>query len=185
MPSRLWHLKRLGSEDFDEVWDPYHECVGHNPDDLQPFHDLFPQWDVQNATLSDDHTPGIKSYYTNGELYDLLRPDENTLPYIYDNFNWPHCSVNVLSTIVSPLTPIVVVLVVFIFSESLDCSSCEGHRFNCIARFVFTARDHDLVSVLEVKPVAQSTITRSIASSDFLQCGVCSTSCDRRSLAKK
>lgn len=102
---RLWHMKRLAAEDFDEQWDPFHTCVGHNPEDLQPFHNLFPSWDSFNATLSDDipspaegaatsgKPAGLKQYYKNKELYDLLRPDTEHLPYMYDNFQWPHCSV--------------------------------------------------------------------------------------------
>ncbi|CAM9472098.1 unnamed protein product, partial [Hapterophycus canaliculatus] len=114
---RLWHLKRLAAKDFDETWDPYHTCVGHNPEDLQPFHNLFPTWDAN--TDGEDRkgdtgsntkakakgkgnksggTPStMKRYYTNGELYQLLRPDESDLPYMYDNFAWPHCSVRGLS----------------------------------------------------------------------------------------
>lgn len=100
---RLWHLKRLGATDFDETWDPFHECVGHNPDDLQPFHDLFPDWDAANATpvsgktlsRTSDAVSGLKKYYSNADLYELLRPDKTDLPYLYDNFAWPHCSVRV------------------------------------------------------------------------------------------
>lgn len=101
-------MKRLAAEDFDEQWDPFHTCVGHNPEDLQPFHNLFPSWDSFNATLSDDipspaegaatsgKPAGLKQYYKNKELYDLLRPDTEHLPYMYDNFQWPHCSVSLL-----------------------------------------------------------------------------------------
>lgn len=98
-------MKRLAAQDFDETWDPYHTCVGHNPVDLQPFHNLFPAWDYTNSTLSDVDSPaegaatadqpaGLKQYYSNAELYDLLRPDTEDLPYMYDNFQWPHCSVS-------------------------------------------------------------------------------------------
>ena len=98
-------MKRLAAEDFDEQWDPFHTCVGHNPEDLQPFHNLFPSWDAFNSTLSDAESPaegaatgrkpaGLKQYYKNKELYDLLRPDTEHLPYLYDNFQWPHCSVS-------------------------------------------------------------------------------------------
>ncbi|CAM9196291.1 unnamed protein product [Pylaiella littoralis] len=31
-----------------------------------------------------------KTYYTNAELYDLLHP-LGVIPYLYDNFDWPHC----------------------------------------------------------------------------------------------
>ncbi|KAJ8606643.1 hypothetical protein CTAYLR_008385 [Chrysophaeum taylorii] len=74
---RLWHFKRLGkSGDFDETWDPYHSCYGHNPTDIQPFKNLFDSNDA---------------FYTNEDLYEYLRPDSDGLPYMYDNFRWPHC----------------------------------------------------------------------------------------------
>ena len=39
---RLWHYKRLGNlQNYDETWDPLHTCYGHNPDDVQPFMNLF------------------------------------------------------------------------------------------------------------------------------------------------
>jgi hypothetical protein len=86
MIDRLWHWKRLGEEDlmegtstFDQTWDPFHTCYGHNPDNLQPFSNLF----------DDDHD----NFYTNTELYQLLHPKSDTLPYVYDNFNWAHCEV--------------------------------------------------------------------------------------------
>ena len=39
---RLWHYKRLGNQaNYDETWDPYHTCYGHNPTNFQPFKNLF------------------------------------------------------------------------------------------------------------------------------------------------
>lgn len=35
-----------------------------------------------------------KFYYTNMELYDLLDPRAADSPYVYDNFEWPHCDVS-------------------------------------------------------------------------------------------
>lgn len=90
----MWHLKRLGADDFEEQWEALHQCVGHNPQDLQPFHSMFPEWDAERAELEGAKPPSIKTYYTNADLYDLLRPDESDLPYMYDNFAWPHCSVS-------------------------------------------------------------------------------------------
>lgn len=76
---RLWHYKRLGDlTDYDETWDPYHKCYGHNPTNYQPFKNLF---DENNM------------FYTNEELYEALRPNTPTLPYMYDHFKWPHCAV--------------------------------------------------------------------------------------------
>eukprot|EP00752_Nemacystus_decipiens_P016248 g14528.t1 len=90
---RLWHLKRLGADNFDEQWDPFHNCVGHNPADLQPFHSMFADWDANKSEVDVDRPPWMKTFYTNADLYDLLRPDRADLPYMYDNFAWPHCSV--------------------------------------------------------------------------------------------
>jgi len=74
---RLWHFKRLGNmQNYDETWDPYHTCYGHNPTNFQPFKNLFD---------SDDR------YYTNIELYEYFRPHQEALQYMYDNFQWPHC----------------------------------------------------------------------------------------------
>lgn len=80
---RLWHHKRLlesnSDSDFDHSWSKdTSECYGHNPDDLQPFKNLF----------KNDH----KNYYTNAELYDLLHPANENLPYVYADFNWDHCT---------------------------------------------------------------------------------------------
>ena len=77
---RLWHYKRLASDPhFNETWDPYHTCYGHNPDDFQPFRDLFT-------------TPSKDAFYTNQELKDLMDPSRESMPYMYDQFSWPHCS---------------------------------------------------------------------------------------------
>mmetsp|Transcript_19158 Transcript_19158/g.24856 ORF Transcript_19158/g.24856 Transcript_19158/m.24856 type:complete len:656 (-) Transcript_19158:256-2223(-) len=74
---RLWHFKRLGDQsNFNETWDPYHPCYCHNPTDYQPFQNLF-----DNDTW----------FYTNMELYEKLSPSSPDMPYIYDNFYWPHC----------------------------------------------------------------------------------------------
>ncbi|KAJ8605154.1 hypothetical protein CTAYLR_000502 [Chrysophaeum taylorii] len=75
---RLWHFKRLGDlSDYDETWEPYHTCYNHNPTDFQPFKSLF----------DNDNT-----FYTNAQLYNLLSPSDAVLPYTYDHFKWPHCS---------------------------------------------------------------------------------------------
>ena len=77
---RLWHYKRLAQDpNFDETWDPYHTCYGHNPDDYQPFEDLFT-------------TPAASgSFYSNQEIKDLFHPMHEDVPYVYDHFNWNHC----------------------------------------------------------------------------------------------
>lgn len=111
---RLWHFKRLGNlNNYDETWDPYHKCYGHNPRNYQPFRKtLFsigtPDTDAaQRRRLGDgDGVSGIAApafdrfasentampYYTNMELYDNLHPASSSLQYIYDDFKWEHCS---------------------------------------------------------------------------------------------
>merc|ERR1711998_33236 len=63
-------------DNFDETWDPYHTCYGHDPSNFQPFKNIFDSLD---------------RYYTNEELYENLRPEKATIPYMYDGFSWPHC----------------------------------------------------------------------------------------------
>lgn len=40
--NRAWHLTRLGNHQFNDTWVADHTCYGHNPDDTQPFFNLFP-----------------------------------------------------------------------------------------------------------------------------------------------
>ena len=85
---RLWHWKRLSEEDlvedstYDETWDPYHDCYGHNPDNIQPFMNLFGESDGDDMK---------DTFYSNTDLYDALHPKNEALPYMYDDFEWPHC----------------------------------------------------------------------------------------------
>lgn len=92
---RLWHWRRLNGF-TDENWPSdskhtyFHEvyssegsvlqngsCYGHAPEDVMIWRNLFDE---------DDH------YYTNSELYSHLNPASEDLPYVYDNFRWPHCA---------------------------------------------------------------------------------------------
>lgn len=93
---RLWHLARLEQKEvFDETWISDATCVGHNEEDVQPFHDLFlEEQDSEREGQVSSEVPTMKKYYTNGELYKLLHPAEADLPYVYDNFDWPHCEVS-------------------------------------------------------------------------------------------
>lgn len=99
LSTRLWHLSRLEQKPvFNETWISDSTCVGHNADDIQPFHDLF--LEEHEGETPDVGSAGggsvgpLKGYYTNAELYDLLHPGEMELPYVYDNFAWPHCDVS-------------------------------------------------------------------------------------------
>lgn len=94
--TRLWHLARMEQKSiFDETWISDSTCVGHNEYDVQPFHDLFLEEQVsEREGEASSEVPASKKYYTNGELYGLLHPSEMNLPYVYDNFEWPHCDVS-------------------------------------------------------------------------------------------
>ena len=106
---RLWHLRRLRHDpDFDETWFDDHFCYGHNPNDVQPFHDLFGDSHrdiitedstndaLGNSTGTVEEVQAPKKYHTNIELYNLLQPDGMAIPYMYDNFLWSHCEVSLL-----------------------------------------------------------------------------------------
>lgn len=105
---RLWHLSRMrDTPEFDETWDDHNTCTGHNSGDTQPFRtDLFldaprPPTPAQRSVALrrfqegfSQGIDGIKSYYTNDDLYRMAKPDGEQLPYMYDNFNWEHCDVS-------------------------------------------------------------------------------------------
>ena len=58
-------------------------CKGHHAYDLVP-------WQVHR--LGPDGTfDADPSFVTNGELFDLSDPRDYRLPYVYDDFAWPHC----------------------------------------------------------------------------------------------
>ena len=98
---------------FNETWINDSDCYGHNSGDIQPFHDLFPDYDDKVGSgradtvefpfgvggaggdgVDAEHEIGkAKFYYTNMELYDLLDPQKTASPYVYDTFAWPHCDV--------------------------------------------------------------------------------------------
>ena len=44
--------------------------------------------------LGKHQVDSAKQYYTNHQLYTMLRPDQMDSPYIYDNFEWSHCDVS-------------------------------------------------------------------------------------------
>jgi len=52
------------------------DCSGHDSTDLTVFSNLF---DNDN------------DYYTVIEIYNSIDPNDVISPYIYDNFEWPHC----------------------------------------------------------------------------------------------
>jgi hypothetical protein len=78
---RVWHVIRInaykGLLSFDDTWpDSEVTCQGHYASNIQPFKNVF-----------DDNN----MLYTNAELYDLLDPNQDDYPYLFDNFDWTHC----------------------------------------------------------------------------------------------
>ncbi|CAM9993354.1 unnamed protein product [Ectocarpus sp. 12 AP-2014] len=124
---RLWQLRRLQNDAFDDTWVPFESaCFGNNPGDALPLHDLSASSrDASSSVLEASAPAGVggtvrhggvsrdqqetggvglrgggvaggvalspKKYYTNAELYQLLDPNGDEVPYVYDNFEWPHC----------------------------------------------------------------------------------------------
>ena len=77
---RLLHWKRLNGF-VDETWDDHtykHAddgvCWGHRADDALLFTD-----------------PADGHHYSNTELYGLMDPRNESMPYVYDTFKWSHC----------------------------------------------------------------------------------------------
>jgi len=77
---RLWVYKKLLGYFTGEDWPSTDlsasgdDCEGHSKDYVIEMHVLEEG-----------------KYYTNQEFYDAMNPHYDTLPYIYDNFEWPHC----------------------------------------------------------------------------------------------
>ena len=85
---------------YEETWIDDNVCYGHNPTDIQPFHDMF-LGEEDDSSATDESTVDdrggiapIKKYYTNEMMYHLLAPDGMNTPYVYDNFEWSHCDVS-------------------------------------------------------------------------------------------
>jgi hypothetical protein len=80
---RLWMYMRLNRDgQFDHfkwAWvNNEEDCYGHRSYDAMPFSTLF----------GEETGP---HYYSNSELFNNFRPENPSLPYVYDDFNWPHC----------------------------------------------------------------------------------------------
>ena len=79
---RLWHWIRLSADhtSFDDSWeDDPSVCRGHNPSDLQPW---------TNELFGLEGTDML----TNQQLYEYMNPGSDVIPYIYDDYSWPHCT---------------------------------------------------------------------------------------------
>lgn len=60
--NRLWHLLRLEADQtFDDTWIDDHPCYGHNPGDIQPFHNLF-LGDDNSEELGNDLNTQVRLY---------------------------------------------------------------------------------------------------------------------------
>ena len=65
---------------------------------MYPAHTLNPAHTLHYASHTHDTPPGRTPSsqenagpYSNRELWELYSPAKPYLPYIYDNFEWPHC----------------------------------------------------------------------------------------------
>jgi len=79
---RLWHYMRMSPSyyGFDDTWEDgvYGSCSGHLSEDIPAsYTNLF----------DNNDTP-----YTNSELYTSLHPFNENLQYVYDNFEYTHCT---------------------------------------------------------------------------------------------
>lgn len=72
---RLWHWRKLNGF-LNEDWADG-GCWGHNINDTTIWHDLF------NEESGD--------FYTVGDIMDSFSPMSLSVPYVYDDFEWPHC----------------------------------------------------------------------------------------------
>jgi len=87
---RLWHFKRLGnSNEYDETWDPYHKCYGHNPRNYQPFKNLFTTKPATQRRLTDSTTDSTDSEETTTEESGELEKKDGIAATTYeeDSFN--------------------------------------------------------------------------------------------------
>lgn len=86
---RVWQWKRLSSCPYEYSWasgsSVYSQCSGHDAEDVLPFSEM---------TAQSSHTAGSGQFsdLTNAEIYALLDPTDNAMNYIYDSFEWSHCS---------------------------------------------------------------------------------------------
>jgi len=73
---RLWQYRRLGNPArYDETWDPYHTCYGHNPDNLQPFSSLFEEPPSEGPSEAPNGAPGGRAEEAQGEAKVRVRKE--------------------------------------------------------------------------------------------------------------
>jgi hypothetical protein len=110
---RVWHLERLNQAKklvvFNETWDnSENTCVGHRSFDYTPFKNVF---DSKNAI------------YRNDELYNLLFPDNDNLPFVYHHFRFHHCE---LLGMVHSVQSIMGSVLLFILFVCCYCCCVQG-----------------------------------------------------------
>merc|ERR1711988_533921 len=77
---RLWAFVRLDEaySGFNHTWVDDDSCQGRSADDVMPWKDLLDE--------------GTGKFYTNADLYELFDPTSEKLTYVYEHFDWDHCS---------------------------------------------------------------------------------------------
>lgn len=76
----------------DQTWaDSEHECTGHSGSNVFPF-DLL-EYDTNGFQIRTGlkNMPSGGNTLTNRELLKRLDPHHDSMTYIYDTFQWPHC----------------------------------------------------------------------------------------------
>lgn len=86
---RLWQLMRMSSPTYSETWlMQENECIGHGPNDIQPFSlEIF----NNPHSLASEMGKSTTELLTNTDLYQLLHPRGPALSYVYDDYRWRHC----------------------------------------------------------------------------------------------
>ena len=74
---RMWQWRMINGMD-DMSWSTS-TCWGHNEDDVTVWHAGFEGGSTETR-------------YTNADLMVLFDPTNSSIPYVYDNFEWPHCA---------------------------------------------------------------------------------------------
>ena len=87
---RLWSFMRLSPEyaGFDNGW-PGDRCAGRSYEDLMPFRALQ---DDEAAMDGAGNASDPDHFYSNRELFKMFSPESSRLQYIYDDFDFSHCS---------------------------------------------------------------------------------------------
>ena len=109
---RLWHYQRITQmwiNEFDVEktqldWGRWRPTARDNPTDTckwsKKAYSMLPFWDLMDHTRTVDEVAHLDDevfdhmkhdYYTNADLNEMFAPDQVTLPFIFDSFQWDHC----------------------------------------------------------------------------------------------